>query len=83
MFFDQISSCGPQGFSVFWSVLSLVCFFVFRVVTVCDHPPNAYAFGSSSNKTALRNIIVITIVLHGLCVGNHNGCHSIHCAPSE
>ena len=52
--FDQISSCGPQGFSDFLSVLSLVCFFVFRVVTVCDHPPNAYAFGSSQKQNSAQ-----------------------------
>ena len=31
-----------------------VCFFVFRVVTVCDHPPNAYAFGSSQKQNSAQ-----------------------------
>ena len=47
------------------SAVLFVCFFVFSVVTVCDHQPNAYAFGSRSRKTALKNICVITIVMHG------------------
>ena len=52
--FDQISWCGPRGFSDFLSVLSFVCFFVFRVVTVCDRPPNAHALGSSQKKNSAQ-----------------------------
>ena len=72
--------CGCFSFPAV-SRCSVVCFFVFRVVTVYDHPPNAYAFGS--RKTALENICVITIVMHGLCDGNHDGCYSLHCAPES
>ena len=38
------------------------------------------------NPQRPKNIRVIPIVMHGVCVSNHDGCywcHSTHCVPSE
>ena len=60
-----------------------LCVSVSGVICLTRSHQRASALAQVKRKTALRNIIVITIVMHGLCVGNHDGCHSIHCAPSE
>ena len=36
------------------SAVLYVCFFVFSVVTVSDHAPNAYAFGSSQEENSAQ-----------------------------